>query len=84
MVEGTYVKPIFVAPDPTGRDVWLWVAADTEALKWKHTEGLGEFLQVVGASSDEDFLDEWESDESEADAKFDLSGEQVYHGEWDV
>jgi hypothetical protein len=41
-------------------------------------------LQVVGASSDEDFLDEWESDESEADAEFDLSGEQVYHGEWDV
>lgn len=78
------MNTIYAAPDPKACDIWLWVAADTETLKWKNTEDLGESLQVVGASSDEEYTDGWDSDESESDAEVDLSGEHLYHGEWDA
>lgn len=76
-VDGTHMSTIYVAPDPRGRSVWLWVAADAEMLKWKNTEAFGEFLQIVGASSDGESLDEWEPDESDADAEVNLSGEHM-------
>ncbi len=35
-VEGTYVKTIYVAPNPEGREFWMWIAVDDRTLKWKN------------------------------------------------